>query len=58
MARRHDPDDRGDLYAEVKVALPTGLTARQRDLMRQFCDAGIPEAAGQASHETQEEQTK
>ena len=31
---------RGDLYVEVGVETPTGLNAEQKDLLRQFCEAG------------------
>lgn len=31
---------RGDLYVEIGVETPTGLTAEQKDLLRQFCEAG------------------
>ncbi|WP_411816760.1 molecular chaperone DnaJ [Hyphococcus sp. DH-69] len=36
---------RGDLYVEVQVETPTGLNAEQKDLLRQFCEAGGGEAA-------------
>lgn len=31
---------RGDMYVEVTVETPTGLNAEQKDLLRQFCEAG------------------
>ncbi len=31
---------RGDLYVEIGVETPTGLTAEQKDLLKQFCEAG------------------
>ncbi len=31
---------RGDLFVEVQVETPTGLNAEQKDLLRQFCEAG------------------
>ena len=40
MARLNDPARRGDLYATVNVALPTGLTDGQRRLFEQLRDAG------------------
>jgi len=36
---------RGDLYVEVQVETPTGLNAEQKDLLKQFCEAGGGEAA-------------
>ncbi len=39
MARLNDPEKRGNLYAEVNVALPTGLTDEQRQLFEQLRDA-------------------
>lgn len=36
---------RGDLYVEVQVETPTGLTAEQKDLLKQFCEAGGGEAS-------------
>lgn len=36
---------RGDLYVEIQVETPTGLTAEQKELLRQFCEAGGGEAA-------------
>ena len=36
---------RGDLYVEIQVETPTGLNAQQKDLLRQFCEAGGGEAA-------------
>ncbi|MEX6632714.1 molecular chaperone DnaJ [Hyphococcus lacteus] len=36
---------RGDLYVEIQVETPTGLNAEQKDLLRQFCEAGGGEAA-------------
>ncbi|MCY4560517.1 MAG: J domain-containing protein [Chloroflexi bacterium] len=38
MARLNDPDKRGNLYAEVNVVLPTGLTDEQRHLFEQIRD--------------------
>ncbi len=35
---------RGDLYVEVRVETPTGLNAEQKELLRQFCEAGGGEA--------------
>lgn len=37
---RGDIRRRGDLYVEVQVETPTGLTSAQKDLLRQFCEAG------------------
>jgi len=34
--------DRGDLYVEVKVETPVKLTRKQKDLLRQFEEAGDP----------------
>lgn len=31
---------RGDLYVEVQVETPTGLNAEQKELLKQFCEAG------------------
>jgi len=31
---------RGDLYVEITVETPVGLNARQKELLRQFCEAG------------------
>ena len=31
---------RGDLYVEIGVETPTGLTAEQKDLLHKFCEAG------------------
>ena len=39
MARLNDPEKRGNLYAEVNVALPTRLTDEQRQLFKQLRDA-------------------
>ncbi|WDI32737.1 molecular chaperone DnaJ [Hyphococcus flavus] len=36
---------RGDMYVEVQVETPTGLNAEQKDLLKQFCEAGGGEAA-------------
>ncbi len=44
MARLNDPERRGNLYAEVNVVLPTGLTDEQRRLFEQIRDG---EAAAQ-----------
>ena len=38
MARLNDPEKRGNLYAEVNVVLPTGLTDEQRRLFEQIRD--------------------
>jgi molecular chaperone DnaJ len=32
--------DRGDLYLDVEIAVPTKLTARQEELLREFADSG------------------
>ena len=37
---RGDIRRRGDLYVEVQVETPIGLNAEQKDLLRQFCEAG------------------
>lgn len=37
---RGDIRRRGDLYVEVQVETPTSLNAEQKDLLRQFCEAG------------------
>jgi molecular chaperone DnaJ len=42
---RGDIRRRGDLYVEVQVETPVGLNAEQKDLLRQFCEAGGGEAA-------------
>ena len=36
---------RGDLYVEVQVETPTGLSAEQKELLRQFCESGGGEAS-------------
>lgn len=36
---------RGDLYVEIQVETPTGLTTEQKDLLRQFCESGGGEAS-------------
>ena len=36
MPRLSQPDRRGDLYATIKVKLPTGLTTEEQDLFRQL----------------------
>jgi DnaJ-class molecular chaperone len=36
MPQLGQPDNRGDLYAEVKVVLPTHLTDEQRRLFEAF----------------------
>lgn len=36
---------RGDLYVEIQVETPTGLNAQQKELLRQFCEAGGGEAS-------------
>ena len=46
MARLNDPNRRGDLFAEVKVILPTGLTDEQRQMFKQLREAGMPEPVG------------
>jgi curved DNA-binding protein len=38
MPKLRHPEDRGDLYAEVNVQLPTDLTSRQRELFEQLRD--------------------
>ncbi|MBI1391507.1 MAG: molecular chaperone DnaJ [Alphaproteobacteria bacterium] len=35
---------RGDLFVEIHVETPSGLNAKQRDLLKQFCEAGGDEA--------------
>jgi molecular chaperone DnaJ len=42
---RGDIRRRGDLYVEVQVETPTNLSAEQKDLLKQFCEAGGGEAA-------------
>ncbi|PQA88219.1 molecular chaperone DnaJ [Hyphococcus luteus] len=42
---RGDIRRRGDLYVEIQVETPTSLNAEQKDLLRQFCEAGGGEAA-------------
>ena len=42
---RGDIRRRGDLYVEIQVETPTGLNADQKELLRQFCEAGGGEAA-------------
>ena len=37
---RGDIRRRGDLYVEIQVETPTGLNAEQKDLLKQFCEAG------------------
>jgi DnaJ-class molecular chaperone len=39
MPKLRDPEQHGDLYAEVNVQLPTDLTARQRELFEQLRDS-------------------
>jgi molecular chaperone DnaJ len=39
MTRLHDRG-RGDMFVEIVVETPVGLTARQKELLRQFCEAG------------------
>ena len=46
MARLNGPERRGDLYAEVQVELPTGLTDEQRRLFEQLRAAAAPAYAG------------
>jgi DnaJ-class molecular chaperone len=36
MPKLRNPEEHGDLYAEVSVQLPTDLTARQRELFEQL----------------------
>ncbi|MEM9170174.1 MAG: molecular chaperone DnaJ [Pseudomonadota bacterium] len=36
---------RGDLYVEIQVETPVGLNGRQKDLLREFCEAGGGEDA-------------
>jgi curved DNA-binding protein len=40
------PEQRGDLHAEMHVRLPEQLTARQRELVREFAGAGSAEGVG------------
>lgn len=42
---RGDVRRRGDLYVEIQVETPTSLNAEQKDLLRQFCEAGGGEAS-------------
>ena len=35
-----DQKGRGDLFVEVMVETPSGLNARQKDILREFCEAG------------------
>jgi molecular chaperone DnaJ len=35
---------RGDLYVEIRVETPVGLNARQKALLREFCEAGGDDA--------------
>ncbi len=42
---RGDIRRRGDLYVEIQVETPTGLNTEQKDLLKQFCEAGGGEAA-------------
>ncbi|MEM9014197.1 MAG: molecular chaperone DnaJ [Pseudomonadota bacterium] len=42
---RGDIRRRGDMYVEVQVETPTSLNAEQKDLLRQFCEAGGGEDA-------------
>ncbi len=39
MAKLSDPESRGNLYAEIRVSLPTNLTDEQRQLFEQLRDA-------------------
>ncbi len=39
MTRLHQKG-RGDLYVEIAVETPVGLNARQKELLREFCEAG------------------
>ena len=41
MSRLNDSDARGDLYAEVRVILPTGLSEEQRRLFEQLRDTQL-----------------
>jgi len=36
---------RGDMYVEIQVETPTNLNAEQKELLKQFCEAGGGEAA-------------
>jgi curved DNA-binding protein len=40
MPKLRQPEERGDLYAEVQVQLPTGLTAQQRELVQELRQSG------------------
>ncbi len=42
---RGDIRRRGDLFVEIQVETPTGLNGEQKELLRQFCEAGGGEAA-------------
>jgi molecular chaperone DnaJ len=39
---------RGDLFVEIGVETPVGLNARQKELLRQFCEAGGEDACPQS----------
>jgi molecular chaperone DnaJ len=34
---------RGDMFVEIQVETPVNLTARQKELLREFCEAGTDE---------------
>ncbi len=42
---RGDVRRRGDLYVEIQAETPTNLNAEQKELLRQFCEAGGGEAS-------------
>jgi len=42
---RGDIRRRGDLFVEIQVETPTGLNAEQKELLKQFCEAGGGEAS-------------
>ena len=41
MAKLSDPEQRGNLYAEINVSLPTNLTDEQRGLFEQLREAAV-----------------
>ncbi|MEM8934933.1 MAG: molecular chaperone DnaJ [Pseudomonadota bacterium] len=41
---------RGDMLVEIQVETPTGLNSEQKDLLRQFCDAGGSDACPQSKN--------
>ena len=47
---RGDIRRRGDLYVEIQVETPTSLNAEQKDLLRQFCEAGGSDACPQSKN--------